>query len=237
VVLVRALDPGVSLVRLASVGSLAAGQVAALAEGILGGLGALHDRRLTHGSIHSGNVLVGADGRIRLCDAGLAQSERSVAPSQRQADLDDVALLLLEVWRGSRLSANPELASLLENSGLAQAVDTVGAFSALHDVWPESDRTAGRDGLGEFARRLAGESPPSPPPSSVVVAPRRAALPIPDMPNEPPRAIARGAIAAAANPDPIVAMARCCCGRRCCARHRRVRRRPYPSRSGGGPKG
>ena len=183
VVLVRALDPGLSLGRLASVGSLAAGQVAALAEGILGGLGALHSRGLSHGAIHSGNVLVDADGRIRLCDAGLAP--RSVSPTQRQADLDATAVVLLEVWRRSRLPANPQLAALLEHSGLARAVDTAGAIQALHDVWPESDRVTGRDGLGEFARRLAGEGPPSPPQSSLVVAPRRAMLPIPDMPNEP----------------------------------------------------
>jgi hypothetical protein len=43
----------------------------------------------------------------------------------------------------------------------------------------------GRDGLGEFARRLAGEAPPSPPPSSVMVPRHRAVLPIPDIPNEP----------------------------------------------------
>ena len=184
VVLVRALDPGLSLGRLASVGSLAAGQVAALAEGILGGLGALHSQRLSHGSIHSGNVLVGADGGIRLCDAGLAP-ERPVPPTQRQADLDAMALLLLEVWRRSRLPANPQLAALLEHSGLARAVDAAGALAALHDVWPESDRMTGRDGLGEFARRLAGEAPPSPPPSSVMVPRHRAVLPIPDIPNEP----------------------------------------------------
>ena len=183
VVLVRALDPGLSLGRLAAVGSLASGQVAALAEGILGGLGALHSRGLVHGAIHSGNVLVDADGRVRLCDAGLAP-RRSVPPTQRQSDLDAMAVLLLEVWRRSRLAANPQLAAILEHSGLARAVDAAGALVALHDVWPESDRMAGRDGLGEFARRLAGEGPPSPPQSSVV-APHRAMLPIPDMPNEP----------------------------------------------------
>lgn len=183
VVVVRALDPATSLDRVVLVGSLAAGQAAALAEGILGGLEALHSRGLVHGAIHPGNVLVDGRGHVRLCDAGLA-SHGTALRTQRGADLEAATALVLEMWRPSRRQATTQLAALIEQGGLARAGDAAEALQALHEVWPESDRMTGRDGLGDFARRLAGEGPPSPPRSSIVDAPRRAALPIPDMPDE-----------------------------------------------------
>jgi len=182
VTMVRALDPGTSLGRLVSVGSLAAGQVAALAEGMLTGLAALHSRRLVHGAIHPGNVFLDPDGSVRLSDAGLALH---VYPrTQRRGDLEAVTALLLEIWEPSRRLAHPALTFLLEHDALTQASDAAGALQALHDVWPETERTAGRAGLGEFALRIAGSGPPSPHLSSVRDARPRASLRIPDMPDD-----------------------------------------------------
>ena len=149
VTMVRALDPGTSLGRLLSVGSPAVGHVAALAEGMLTALGALHMCGLVHGAIHPGNVLLDDDGSVRLCDAGL--EPEAYPRTQRRADLEAVTSLLLKVWHPSRRVSNPALAALLEGDGLVEANDPTSAIEALHEVWPESERGPGRAGRASGA--------------------------------------------------------------------------------------
>jgi len=191
VTMIRALDPGSSLGRLLSVGSPAAGQVAALAEGMITALEALHARGLVHGAVHAGNVLLDDRGSVRLCDAGL--EPEAYPRTQRRADLEAVTSLLLKVWHPSRRVTNPALAALLERNGLVEANDPTSAIEALHEVWPESERASGRAGLGEFVLRIAGGGPPSPQLSAVNRGRFRGSLPIPDMPvdaGEPAQAVA-----------------------------------------------
>jgi hypothetical protein len=184
VVLVRDFDPGASLSRLTSIGSLAARHVGALAEGILNALAALSAAGLVHGAIHPGNVFIGSDGRVTLSDAGLAPQQ--YPSTQRRADLEATTLLLSDVWSPSRRATNRALADLLEQHGLSAAGDAEGALEALLAAWPESERASGREGLGDFARRIGGDSarmPQQVPPAAVSTT-RLSSPPIPEMPNE-----------------------------------------------------
>ena len=156
VIVVRALDPGVSLVRLMSIGSLAARHVGALAEGILQGLAALEARGLVHGAIHPGNVFIGEEGRITLSDAGLAS--QPFPHTQRRADLEATASLLLDVWGPTRRATNPALATHLEQRGFSSTGDAAGALQALLEVWPSPIARPG----GRVSVSSPGGSPATP---------------------------------------------------------------------------
>ncbi|HYA00942.1 MAG TPA: protein kinase [Candidatus Binatia bacterium] len=67
----RLHDDGVSLRRLVAVARLTPRHVAALGSDVLEGLSALDKVGLAHGSLHSGNILVGGNGRARIADMGL----------------------------------------------------------------------------------------------------------------------------------------------------------------------
>jgi hypothetical protein len=186
VVVLRAFDPGASLSRIVSIGSLAARHVGALAEGILQGLTALEAAGLVHGAIDPGNVFVSGEGRITLCDAGLAP--QPYPRTQRQADLEAMTSLLLDAWGSARRTTNPGLATLLEQHGLSRGSKATAALDALLEVWPESDRANGRAGLGDFARRISGDGARAPRqvPLSAVSAIRLSSSPVLEMSDKSP---------------------------------------------------
>ena len=72
--LVMELVEGESLAaRLRRDGPLAAREVSAIITGVAAGLSALHGAGIVHGDVSPANVLLGADGRARLADLGLAR--------------------------------------------------------------------------------------------------------------------------------------------------------------------
>jgi serine/threonine-protein kinase len=71
---VSELVDGESLhVRLDREGRLDADEAAELISQAAQALGAAHDRRIVHRDVKPGNLLVGTDGRVRVCDFGIAR--------------------------------------------------------------------------------------------------------------------------------------------------------------------
>lgn len=119
---VRPHDGGVSLRRLVAVARLSPRQVAALADDVLDGLAALHAAGVVHGALHSGNILVGVDGKGRIADIGLGR--RPVATGVTAA-----------VSRGKgRLGGDLEAAAAALRAALAEPSRRGGAAAAASRI-------------------------------------------------------------------------------------------------------
>jgi outer membrane biosynthesis protein TonB len=127
------LVDGESVRAMRSGGALPPARAAAIATEVLGGLGALHDAGLTHGTVHDGNVLVSRDGRVRLSDAALY-------PADRGRDLAAAGVLLCGMLgvlpeRGDEPADAERSAPALVATGRALAAGQYGtAASALEAV-------------------------------------------------------------------------------------------------------
>jgi hypothetical protein len=86
---VRRFSEGVPLRRLLMIAGLSEVQVATVVQDLAAALAALHAAGLAHGSVHSGNAIVGIDGITRLCDA----ATRPVTEPGEAAMARDVAAL------------------------------------------------------------------------------------------------------------------------------------------------
>jgi serine/threonine protein kinase len=137
-------DGGRSLRELAARGAFSPSQVVAIGMGVLSGLDSLQRMGLSHGNLHSGNVHVSLDGRVRLSDYALRPrfrpgSSRLGWPDPK-ADLVAAGLLLcgaLEI---------PPNANAVE---LSQAERSVPALVAAVRVMAEG-------GAGRYAGAALG---------------------------------------------------------------------------------
>lgn len=103
---VRRFGAGVPLRRLLMVVGLSPRQLGALVRDIAAALATLHGSGVAHGVMHPGNVIVGVDGRARLCDAGTRPG--GDAPIEARRDLDDlreVVTVGTARWSGQRRRA------------------------------------------------------------------------------------------------------------------------------------
>lgn len=117
-------DDGLSLRDLMDRGSLTVSQVVAIGMGLLGGLSALQQVGLSHGDLHSGNVHVARDGRVRLGDYALRPRFRPgvsrVGWPDPKADLMAAGTLLCAAL-GLPLERGDEELSAVERSAPALA--------------------------------------------------------------------------------------------------------------------
>lgn len=70
---------GISLKELISKGGLGIEEISSYAVEIARGLEAAHSRQLVHGDIKSQNIMIDPNGRVKICDFGLARLANAVA--------------------------------------------------------------------------------------------------------------------------------------------------------------
>ncbi len=108
------------------------------------GLAAAHGEQVAHGDFKPENAIVGADGRVRVLDFGIASYSPDTASAASQAR-GTPAYMAPELWSGSRSSARSD-----------QFAFCVSLWEALHGARPF-------DGATSFALALSvtrGELPP-----------------------------------------------------------------------------
>ncbi|HEX3553828.1 MAG TPA: lanthionine synthetase LanC family protein [Thermoanaerobaculia bacterium] len=123
----------------------------ALCRAIVRAYAGLHDRGVIHGDVHPRNVLVAADGAVRLIDFGIARWDAAPAP-------------LARIWRGGVAfyfepeyaaaaragTAPPEASAPGEQYGLAALIYQMAAGVHYRDFSLEKN---------EMLRQIAGEPP------------------------------------------------------------------------------
>ncbi|MGH3435517.1 MAG: hypothetical protein ACRDRN_03535 [Sciscionella sp.] len=171
--LISERDGGISLRRLLRLAAPTAAQAVWLGRGALSALRCLHGAGYSHGRLHTGDLRLGQDGRIRL--AGWAPGALPVAlPSAggRHADVVALASVLGELARAARRSAVRRDARILALLGAldssaeracAPGADVEAVAAALWE--PEVPATA----QGELAAVVVAATGAGPP---AVPAPR-----------------------------------------------------------------
>ncbi|HXZ99752.1 MAG TPA: hypothetical protein VEK76_05330 [Candidatus Binatia bacterium] len=144
---VRRFSSGTPLRRLLTVAGLSSPQVVAIAHDVGAALAALHSAGLAHGAVHPGNVIIGIDGRARLCDAGILPPADLASASRR--DLDDLRSLVREAMarrpRGQRPRDFDGQAQL--DAALRRLVDALQPLEmTAATLVADLDRAAGEPG-------------------------------------------------------------------------------------------
>ncbi len=79
---------------------LSVGEVLDVALQISGGLAAAHQAGIIHRDIKPQNILMGKDGRVRICDFGLAKAKKDVTLTQAGSTLGTIAYMSPEQAQG-----------------------------------------------------------------------------------------------------------------------------------------
>lgn len=90
-------------------GPLNSEQAASIADAVAAGLDAAHRRGITHRDVKPGNVLVGADGQIKLTDFGIARNVSEVTMTSRGLILGTPAYIAPEVAEGDDITSAVDL--------------------------------------------------------------------------------------------------------------------------------
>ena len=105
--------PGVSLAELlARHGPLTAGQAATVGDALAAALEAAHAAGITHRDVKPGNVLVSADGLVKLTDFGIARSVSELTMTASGIMLGSPAYMAPEVASGKRATPSADMWSL-----------------------------------------------------------------------------------------------------------------------------
>jgi non-specific serine/threonine protein kinase len=102
---------GESLKGLIATKELSIGEVLAVALQISDGLAAAHQAGIVHRDIKPQNILMGKDGRVRICDFGLAKAKRDVTLTQAGSTLGTIAYMSPEQARGKETDHRSDLFS------------------------------------------------------------------------------------------------------------------------------
>ena len=86
--------------------------VEALARQLLDALAHIHEAGIVHRDVKPANILIGSDGRARLTDFGIAQSEEATRLTQTGEVVGTLKFLAPEVARGGPATARSDLYSL-----------------------------------------------------------------------------------------------------------------------------
>lgn len=179
---------GLSLRALLERGRLAPMCAVYVAIAVLDALAALHQAGLWHGSIHSGNVHVGADGAVRLSDYCLTPRGDLREARLRAADVQATGLLLCGMLRiapdgesGSRTAASPlgvVARRLAKSAPRGKRMGGYAAVDARLALWEAAGRLATRRLQAQARERLAAQVAlalePAPAPEPVPVTPEPA---------------------------------------------------------------
>jgi TolB-like protein/Tfp pilus assembly protein PilF/predicted Ser/Thr protein kinase len=103
---------GESLKDLIAKEELSIGEVLAVALQISDGLAAAHQAGIVHRDIKPQNILMGKDGRVRICDFGLAKAKRDVTLTQAGSTLGTVAYMSPEQAQGKEADHRSDIFSL-----------------------------------------------------------------------------------------------------------------------------
>jgi tRNA A-37 threonylcarbamoyl transferase component Bud32 len=87
-------------------------RAASIAEDVAAALQAAHDRGLVHRDVKPGNVMIDADGRIKVMDFGIARAAAEDTLTQTGAVLGTAAYLSPEQAQGDRVDARTDIYAL-----------------------------------------------------------------------------------------------------------------------------
>jgi eukaryotic-like serine/threonine-protein kinase len=90
-------------------GPLNSEQAASIADAVAAGLDAAHRRGITHRDVKPGNVLVGADGQVKLTDFGIARNVSEVTMTSSGLILGTPAYIAPEVAEGDDITSAVDL--------------------------------------------------------------------------------------------------------------------------------
>jgi serine/threonine protein kinase len=90
-------------------GALTTEQAVAVASAVAGGLEAAHAAGITHRDVKPGNVLVAADGRIKLTDFGIARNVAEATMTRTGMMLGSPAFIAPEVASGGQVTSAADL--------------------------------------------------------------------------------------------------------------------------------
>ncbi|MGB7063271.1 MAG: protein kinase [Candidatus Zixiibacteriota bacterium] len=91
---------------------LSIGEVLDMALQISEGLAVAHGAQIVHRDVKPQNILMGRDGRVRICDFGLAKAKRDVTLTQTGSTLGTVAYMSPEQARGEEVDHRTDIWAL-----------------------------------------------------------------------------------------------------------------------------
>lgn len=193
--LLSELDAGVPLRRLLALARLTPLQAAAVIDGVLAPLAALHEQGRWHGRVHANNVHVSPTGQVRVSDWGPALLAPGPLDGHRQADLSAATRLAGELAAAARLpqhragSRQAQLQDQVERRANGSHLDGGNPTALLRDADERARAAAELATIVQALRRSRRAHVPEPDlPAPNVPAQRPPSEPMTtrEMPTEPP---------------------------------------------------
>ena len=187
--LLSELDAGVPLRRLLALARLTPLQAAAVIDGVLAPLAALHDHEHWHGRVHANNVHVSPTGQVRVSDWGPALLAPGPLDGHRQADLSAATRLAGELAAAARLpqhragSRQAQLQDEVERRANGSHLDGGNPPALLRDADERARAAAELATIVQTLRRSRRAHAPAPVPAPNVPAPDD---PAPNVPAQRP---------------------------------------------------